>query len=72
MLLEEFGHAIDARLNPDGDSEGDEGERFAAVVVDGITVNEAAAIKTADDHTTLQIDGEAVEVVLANYNFLNA
>ncbi|MBU6240058.1 MAG: DUF2341 domain-containing protein, partial [Planctomycetes bacterium] len=62
-LLEEFGHALDARLNPGGDGRGDEGELFAAVVMGrNVSQEEREAIIAEDDHGFIAIDGVAVAV----------
>ena len=63
VLIEEIGHAFDARLNPGGDSPGDEGHTFASLLITG-DANLNAAI-AENDHHTLQIDGQAVAVEAA-------
>jgi len=70
LLIEEYGHHIDHILNQGVDTAGDEGQRFAAVVTGADT--SAAGFATDNDHTTLQIDGESIEVELANLSFSNA
>lgn len=62
-LLEEFGHALDQRLNGGGDSPGDEGELFAFVVAGGtVTPDVRSAVLTDFDHARLQIGGAPVKV----------
>ncbi|MFN9547272.1 MAG: TolB family protein [Cyanobacteriota bacterium] len=62
VLLEEFGHAIDARVNL-SDRPGDEGELFS-LLVRGLTptVSERQRILADDDRRTLTINGAQVEV----------
>ncbi|HEX8883934.1 MAG TPA: cadherin-like domain-containing protein, partial [Noviherbaspirillum sp.] len=69
-LLEEYGHRIDASLNGDVDTAGDEGEAFAQRAL-GATpdADQAARIAAEDDHDTLQIDGRMVEVEQAAITF---
>jgi serralysin len=65
VLLEELGHAIDARLG-DADSPGDEGAIFARVVL-GETISpvELGALRAENDHGTITVDGRTVEVEFA-------
>ncbi len=62
ILTEEVGHAIDARVNT-SDTAGDEGELFARLV-SGETLSAAQiqAARSENDHGTIEIDGETVEV----------
>ena len=62
VIIEEFGHYLDFHLNPI-DSEGDEGEIFAHLV-QGLPLSEEQLInlKTEDDHGTIIIDNNAIEV----------
>jgi len=62
VLLEEVGHSVDARLHS-SDTPGDEGERFAHMVL-GHTLSktEISRIATEDDKTTLLIDGQPLLV----------
>jgi hypothetical protein len=62
VLLEEFGHAIDARVNL-SDRPGDEGELFS-LLVRGLTptVSERQRILAEDDRRTLTINGSQVAV----------
>jgi hypothetical protein len=58
VLLEEFGHYLDAQLNVT-DSEGDEGEIFAALAQgQTLTTSNLAAMQAKDDQLTLLIDGQ--------------
>ena len=66
VLLEEVGHAIDARLN-ETDSAGDEGAIFSALVRG---VSEQASfpeLTQENDHADLKIDGETVAVEQAEF-----
>lgn len=65
VLLEEFGHAIDARVNV-SDQPGDEGELFS-LLVRGLTptASERQRILADDDRRTLTINGAQVAVELA-------
>jgi CARDB len=58
VLLEEFGHYLDAQLNL-ADSVGDEGEIFA-YLVQGITLSEPElmAMKADDDRMTITLDNQ--------------
>lgn len=62
VLLEEIGHAIDARVNLT-DRAGDEGELFS-LVVRGLTpsASERARLLAEDDHRTLQLPGGPLAV----------
>ena len=63
VLAEEFGHAIDARLNSGTDSAGDEGQSFASLVAYGDA--NLVATQSQADHLTLTIQGQAVQVETA-------
>jgi hypothetical protein len=66
-LLEEFGHALDWRLNGGADSPGDEGQLFAAEVSGVVlTAEQRALIDAENDTATLMIEGVEVLVELAN------
>ncbi|NER78777.1 MAG: hypothetical protein F6K42_04205, partial [Leptolyngbya sp. SIO1D8] len=58
VLLEEIGHSIDARINS-GDSAGDEGAIFSAIVRD-VALNEAQlqAWQQEDDTISVEINGQ--------------
>jgi VCBS repeat-containing protein len=66
-LLEEFGHALDQRLNAGLDSPGDEGEWFAARI-SGHTISEQelSALAADDDRGSLVINGTRIDVELAS------
>ncbi|CAL95173.1 VCBS domain-containing protein [Azoarcus olearius] len=70
VLVEELGHALDARLNPGGDTPGDEGQLFAATVLGEST--SATGFALDNDHRTLELDGTPVEIEAANLSFVNA
>ena len=62
-LLEEFGHAMDRRLNGGADSPGDEGQLFAAQLTGvELTADQRALIDAEDDTAVLVIDGVQVGV----------
>ena len=65
VLLEEFGHLLDAKFNPT-DAPGDEGAIFSQLVT-GTPVTEAAiaALRSENDHGTAIIDGKAVALEFA-------
>jgi autotransporter-associated beta strand protein len=69
-LLEEFGHALDWRLNGGADSPGDEGQLFAAEVSGVVlTAEQRAVIDAEDDTATLMIEG--VEVLVEQADVTN-
>lgn len=70
LLVEEYGHHIDHLLNQGVDTAGDEGQRFAAQIkgADTSTLGFAAD----DDHASLQLDGESLDVEFASLTFSNA
>jgi len=62
-LLEEFGHALDRRLNGGVDSPGDEGQLFAAEVTGVVlSAEERSLIDAEDDTAVLTIEGVQVGV----------
>jgi serralysin len=65
VLIEEIGHAIDARVHKI-DAAGDEGQIFARFVT-GQAPNSAelAAMKAENDHGTILVDGKALSVEFA-------
>jgi hypothetical protein len=66
-LLEEFGHALDWRLNGSVDSPGDEGQLFAAEVSGVVlTAEQRSVIVAEDDTAVLTIEGVEVLVEMAN------
>ena len=67
-LLEEFGHALDWRLNGAADSPGDEGQLFAAEVSGVVlTADQRALIDAEDDTAVLTIEGVQVWVEQATF-----
>jgi VCBS repeat-containing protein len=66
VLLEEYGHSVDAQLNA-VDAPGDEGAIFSALVR-GETLNasQLSALKTEDDTATVQLDGQSVQIEQAS------
>ncbi|MEB3167976.1 MAG: Ig-like domain-containing protein, partial [Synechococcaceae cyanobacterium] len=67
-LLEEYGHALDQRLNGGVDSPGDEGQLFAAEVSGVVlTAEQRGVIDAEDDSATLTIGGVQVLVEEANF-----
>ena len=69
VILEEIGHAVDAKLN-ESDSPGDEGAIFSALVqgVD-LSEKELRIIKTEDDSAVVTINGETLEIECINNCF---
>lgn len=70
VLLEEIGHAIDARLAAAGfvagDSPGDEGAIFAKLALgEAVAPAEMAALKAEDDHGTIEIAGASAPAEFA-------
>ncbi len=63
VLVEEFGHFIDVKINETVDSLGDEGQRFAAQILGGDATSQWAA--TENDSAKLQIGDRLVDVELA-------
>ncbi|MDJ0846494.1 hypothetical protein [Crocosphaera sp.] len=69
VLLEEFGHFIDKKLHLNLDTNGDEGELFAAIVTGKeLTDTEIQLIKQEDDSAIVTINGQTLELEQANYN----
>ncbi|MES2534758.1 MAG: VCBS domain-containing protein [Pseudomonadota bacterium] len=70
VLIEEFGHHIDARLNGSVDTIGDEGEAFAARVLNlQPGSDDWARINTEDDRLNIMIDGAEVSVEMISLQF---
>ena len=66
VLLEESGHAIDQRLNAELESPGDEGELFAARLLDQpLSEGQLERISADVDHQILELDGVLVAVQTA-------
>ncbi|WP_138505531.1 Ig-like domain-containing protein [Nostoc sp. PA-18-2419] len=62
VLLEEYGHSVDAVLNS-SDAPGDEGAIFSALVKGQVLSEEQIQqLKTTDDTATVTIDGQLVEI----------
>ena len=62
VILEEFGHFVDAQVNST-DTLGDEGELFSALVR-GVSLSaaELGRIQAEDDHAVIVVDGQSVAV----------
>jgi hypothetical protein len=73
VILEEFGHFVDAQVNAT-DTAGDEGELFSAIVRGGnFSAAELSRIKAEDDHAVVMINGQSIAVeqaatLVGNYN----
>jgi hypothetical protein len=69
VILEEFGHFVDAQVNAT-DTLGDEGELFSALVR-GVSLSaaELGRIQAEDDHAIAVIDGQQVAIEQANPEF---
>jgi hypothetical protein len=62
VLLEEIGHAVDARLN-ESDSLGDEGAIFSAFLRgETLTPEELAILRAEDDTTTVTLGGQFIQI----------
>ena len=70
LLVEEYGHHLDHILNQGIDTAGDEGQRFAAAITGQDTGTPGFAAD--DDHATLRLDGESIDVEFATLTFSNA
>ncbi|MFM7578289.1 MAG: hypothetical protein ACKO5Q_15290, partial [Microcystaceae cyanobacterium] len=71
VILEEFGHFVDAHINT-SDSAGDEGAIFAALVQgDDLGVSTLQALKVEDDHGTIVVNGEVIQVEQQNFTGTN-
>jgi hypothetical protein len=69
VILEEFGHFVDAQVNT-VDTAGDEGELFSALVRGvNLSAAELGRIKTENDHAVIVIDGQQVVIEQANPEF---
>jgi hypothetical protein len=62
VILEEFGHFVDAQVNQT-DTAGDEGELFSAIVR-GVSLSaaELSRVKAEDDHAVIVVNGQSVAV----------
>ena len=71
MILEEFGHFVDAQVNQ-VDSAGDEGAIFSALVLgESLDANTLQALKAEDDHATITVNGQVIQVELQNFTGTN-
>ncbi len=69
VLLEEFGHGIDARINQ-SDAAGDEGDIFSRLVLGkGIAEGELRSIKAEDDSSQITVNGKLLAVEQAQQDF---
>jgi len=67
VLLEEFGHFVDAQVNS-SDSAGDEGAIFSALVLgESLDANTLHALKAEDDHATITVNGQVIQVELQDF-----
>lgn len=70
VLTDEVGHWIDDQINGHVYTQGDEGERFAAYMLNAqVTELDAQRIATENDRIMLTIDGKEVEVEMASLLF---
>ncbi|MEC4720530.1 Ig-like domain-containing protein [Noviherbaspirillum sp. CPCC 100848] len=70
VLIEEFGHGIDQALNAERDTAGDEGEAFAALILNAsLSDSERARIATENDYSTIHVNGQAIEIEEASITF---
>jgi len=70
LLTEEFGHALDQRLNGGMDSPGDEGEWFSRLASGGQpNAGEMLRLASEDDHDTLRIAGKTLAIEKATAYF---
>ncbi|MFM6861707.1 MAG: hypothetical protein ACKPKG_13795 [Dolichospermum sp.] len=66
LLLEEIGHAVDAKINI-LDASGDEGAIFSGVVQSKIFEPEQLQqLKAENDHTTITVDGQVLQIEKAS------
>jgi Ca2+-binding RTX toxin-like protein len=71
VILEEFGHFVDAQVNS-VDSAGDEGAIFAALVQGvSLSISTLQALKAEDDHGTITVNGEVISVEQQNFTGTN-
>ena len=67
VLLEAFGHFVDAQVNS-SDSTGDEGAIFAALVLGQTLDTETLlTLKAEDDHATITVNGQVIQVELQDF-----
>ncbi|MDD1443651.1 discoidin domain-containing protein, partial [Dolichospermum sp. ST_sed3] len=66
VILEEFGHFVDAQVNTK-DTAGDEGELFSAIVRGvNLSAAELSRIKTENDHAAIVVNGRETAIEMAN------
>ena len=62
VVLEEYGHYVDAQINP-VDAFGDEGNIFARLVQgDSLSQQELAVLQAEDDTATVTLDGQVIQI----------
>jgi hypothetical protein len=62
VLLEEYGHYVDSRINTK-DAAGDEGDIFARLVQGkSISQQELAVLRAEDDSATVTLDGQVIQI----------
>ncbi|MDD1425833.1 hypothetical protein MEO94_15350, partial [Dolichospermum sp. ST_sed9] len=67
VLLEEYGHFVDAQINTK-DASGDEGDIFARLVQGKIlNQQELAVLKAEDDTATVTLDGQVIQIEQDQY-----
>ena len=74
VLLEEYGHFIDAHINQT-DSAGDEGDIFSNLVRgNSLSAGTLQALKGENDHATITLDGHSIEIeqALTSPNLVDA
>jgi VCBS repeat-containing protein len=73
VLVEEYGHAIDAALNHSADTPGDEGQLFADIVLTGeVSEAQKQSALNDDDSATLSLDGVLLAVETNNTPVVSA
>jgi uncharacterized repeat protein (TIGR01451 family) len=71
ILLEEYGHRVDTVLNS-SDAPGDEGAIFSALAQGKVLSNERLQqLKTEDDITTINIDGQVIQIEQASTGWIS-
>ena len=69
ILLEEYGHFVDAQIN-DIDAQGDEGEIFSALVRgELLSPEDLQALQAEDDTAIITVDGTSLQVEQANGDY---
>jgi murein DD-endopeptidase MepM/ murein hydrolase activator NlpD len=63
VIIEEIGHGIDAILNNEKDTAGDEGELFKSMVLGvNLSANNLLRIQNENDFGTVEVDGKLIQV----------